>query len=64
MPIFEYVCIKCGNVFSVLTFSASEGKDKSCPSCGSRDVVKKLSSFSCSSSPGSSGGFSTGGGGG
>lgn len=64
MPIFEFVCMKCGNVFSVLIFGASEEKKTVCPSCSSRDVVKKLSSFSCSSSPGSSGGFSAGGGGG
>jgi len=64
MPIYEFVCSKCGNIFSVLTFSSSEEKAKACPSCGSPDVIKKLSSFSCSCSPSPSGGFSGGGGGG
>jgi putative FmdB family regulatory protein len=65
MPIYEYMCRACGNCFTVLTLSASAEKVV-CPSCGSTDCSKQLSSFSCSSTAGlsSGGGGSFGGGGG
>jgi putative FmdB family regulatory protein len=62
MPIYEYMCNKCGNIFSILVMSSSQGKKLSCPSCGAADVVKKVSTF-CSPSGGLGGGFGGGGGG-
>ncbi|GAB4389193.1 MAG: hypothetical protein Kow0025_13040 [Thermodesulfovibrionales bacterium] len=64
MPVYEYACLKCGGVFSVLRLSAT-AEEAVCPSCGSGDVEKKMSVFGCSvqggSSSGYSGGFSGGG---
>ncbi|MFA5354076.1 MAG: zinc ribbon domain-containing protein [Thermodesulfovibrionales bacterium] len=64
MPIYEYVCNGCQEVFSVLQSITAE-KDTRCPKCGSADVKKKVSSF-CSlggaglGSSGSFGGFGGG----
>lgn len=60
MPIYEYECRKCGDVFSVLKLGASE-VDTSCPKCKSSDTAKQVSSF-CSMGSGDSGGFVGGGG--
>jgi putative FmdB family regulatory protein len=69
MPIYEYACAKCGNVFSVLRLASSQEKT-TCPSCGSGDVSKRMSVFGCTihgghggrgGLSGSSGGFSAGG---
>lgn len=54
MPIYEYLCRQCDHVFSVLTFSRA-GEQPVCPSCGSTDVVKKMSVFGCSLHSGHSG---------
>lgn len=55
MPIYEYTCKKCGEGFMIFQRVGAE-KDTVCPSCGSKEVRKNLSSFSCSSSIGA--GFS------
>jgi putative FmdB family regulatory protein len=52
MPIYEYVCQNCKRTFSLLVLKLSDEK-KTCPDCGSGDVVKKLSTFSCGVQPGS-----------
>ena len=49
MPIYEYCCRKCNDLFSVLKSINAGGKDIECPKCGSTDVQKKVSSFSCCS---------------
>ena len=45
MPIYEYRCIKCGEVFSALKLAKKDDGAK-CPDCGSSDVKKQISSFS------------------
>lgn len=35
MPIYEYKCTKCENIFSKLESISSEEKVKDCPECGS-----------------------------
>jgi len=57
MPIYEFVCKKCGNEFEELVRS-SDSKVK-CPLCNSTRVEKCFSLFSssgeiCSPTPGSS----------
>jgi putative FmdB family regulatory protein len=47
MPIFEFVCGKCGEEFERLVFSSGLG-DVKCPKCDSDDVTKILSVFSSS----------------
>lgn len=48
MPIYEYKCIKCSNIFSALQSMSASEKDTICPACGSREVRKMLSTFSSS----------------
>lgn len=55
MPIYEYKCGKCDEMFSVLKLGSTE-VDTNCPKCGSSDTARKMSSF-CSIAPGSSGGM-------
>jgi len=72
MPIYEYKCSECGNVFEHLSFRSDSEDSVQCPSCGGEEAHKILSTFSsgspalggglsglsASSSCGSSGGFS------
>jgi putative FmdB family regulatory protein len=46
MPIYEYSCGKCKNIFSLLQSIGSSEKDTTCPKCGSNEVKKKFSLFS------------------
>lgn len=58
MPIFEYTCKGCGKRFEKLQKSGSACHAE-CPSCGSVEVQKELSTFSSagtSCSPASFGG--------
>ncbi|MDR2818939.1 MAG: zinc ribbon domain-containing protein [Desulfovibrio sp.] len=50
MPIFEYVCKKCGHEFEELVFG---GVMPSCPACGTEKTQKLMSR--CSHSSGKSG---------
>jgi len=54
MPIYEYICKKCNKPFAVLQKVGTEEKDTACSTCGSKNVKKLLSSFSCSSADGNS----------
>lgn len=42
MPIFEYVCKKCGHQFEQLVFSSDE-LVSACPKCGDNSVEKLMS---------------------
>ena len=44
MPIYEYRC-ECGYVFDELVESPKKSKKVVCPSCGSRKVKIKISTF-------------------
>jgi putative FmdB family regulatory protein len=70
MPIFNYKCDKCGNLFETLLKSRSE--EAVCPSCGSRELtpapnrisVGRSNTNSCpaqASCPAASGGCGCGG---
>ena len=68
MPIYEYICLKCNEKFSLLQAVKTSEKDTACPKCTSKDVKKIISSFCCSAGSGGgvssnipSGGFSGGG---
>ena len=67
MPIYEYTCNACEEIFALLQ-QAGDEEETACPKCGSKNVKKLVSSFSCSSSAdsgsssgGSFSGFSGGG---
>jgi len=48
MPIFEFECSDCQHPFEELVFG-SNTDDVLCPSCGSRQVRKKMSTFASKS---------------
>jgi len=72
MPIYEYICRDCGQPFEKMVRLSETQTSPTCPSCGSPDTRKQLSTFasrgassaggssysSNSSSCSSSGGFS------
>ncbi len=43
MPLFEYVCIDCGEKFEELVMSSSASVN--CPKCGSKNTTKQFSTF-------------------
>ena len=47
MPIYEFVCKKCGNTFEQLVFKSDPQSGYLCPICGDSDTCKLMSSFSC-----------------
>ena len=50
MPIYEFKCKKCGNLYETLCFR-SNGEDKGpCPACGGNESKKQLSIFSSAGS--------------
>lgn len=44
MPIYEFKCNKCGSHFEVLASIGGE-KGVSCQKCGSKNIIKLISSF-------------------
>lgn len=50
VPIFEFVCGKCGHRFEELVPSSYQ--EVECPACGSLDTQKQISSFSSISGSG------------
>jgi putative FmdB family regulatory protein len=53
MPIYEYICLKCNETFSVLQSLYPAEKKTECPKCTSSEVKKVISSFSCATGSGS-----------
>jgi putative FmdB family regulatory protein len=48
MPIYEYRCRKCGEVFEKIQKINEGGEHLTCPSCGGKKPEKVLSCFSSS----------------
>ena len=46
MPIYEFKCSKCGDVFEVMGSYAEREKEHACPKCGSSEVKQAISLFS------------------
>ncbi len=59
MPIYEYVCLKCNEKFSVLQSIFPSDRETKCPKCVSNQVKKTISSFSCASNSENSASVST-----
>ena len=53
MPIYEYRCRKCGEVFEKIQKVEEGAKSLKCPYCGAQKPEKVLSSFSSSKGSGS-----------
>ena len=45
MPVYEYVCRKCGHEFDELVLSAADRDQVPCPSCGAKRAGRQLSVF-------------------
>jgi putative FmdB family regulatory protein len=45
MPIYEFKCKKCGNIFETLFFSLQEKRQVSCPACQSKRTARVMSIF-------------------
>ncbi len=48
MPIFEYQCLECKEVFETLQLSRETSEDSQCPGCGSEKTEKLVSAFATS----------------
>lgn len=46
MPIYEFRCDSCQNVFEVLAMSRGEEAQTTCPSCGGEELSRVLSTCS------------------
>jgi putative FmdB family regulatory protein len=53
MPLYEFACRECGQPFEKLVRSANAIDAVTCPTCGSPEVKKKLSSFAATVGSGS-----------
>ncbi len=45
MPIYEFKCKKCGNVFEALFYSLREKLQVACPACQSKRTARLMSTF-------------------
>lgn len=62
MPIYEFRCSSCEDVFEELIFRKSEIQELVCPRCGATQVNQQMSTFACTSDSHSSASASGGGG--
>ena len=46
MPIYEFRCTECGQVFEELVMRSSDQQDLACPRCAAREVERVLSACS------------------
>jgi len=46
MPVYEFRCSKCDQVFEVMGTYADREKAQTCPKCGSTEVKQAISLFS------------------
>jgi putative FmdB family regulatory protein len=60
MPLFEYLCLACGQGFEKLQKSADE-EAPPCPACGAAKVQRQLSTFAAKTPSPSHSGCSGGG---
>jgi putative FmdB family regulatory protein len=47
MPLFEFMCDKCGEIFETLVLGSETVE---CPKCKNKNVIKQFSSFAAMSS--------------
>ncbi len=45
MPIYEFKCKKCGNIFETLFYSLQEKRQVACPACQSPKTERLMSTF-------------------
>ena len=54
MPIYEFICVECGNEFERLVWKSSENNKLQCPKCRSTNLEEKVSGFASLSTEGGS----------
>ena len=59
MPLFEYMCVRCGSTFEKLVRSSGP-QEIVCPKCKSTTVQKQISSFAVKGVGGGAGAFGGG----
>jgi len=57
MPIYEYRCTFCGEIFDVLQRVGEDGHDLTCPACDEPRPEKLMSMFAASDSDGENSSF-------
>lgn len=45
MPVYEYACMDCKKIVSVLVRRMSDDSTRSCPTCGGSDMHRLISGF-------------------
>lgn len=50
MPIYEYVCVKCGTKFELIQSIGDSEKEIKCPKCGTKGAERVFSVFAKKSS--------------
>ena len=53
MPIFEFKCLDCGNLFELLILNENEQTEMKCPACHSEEFQRVMSTTSYTMSGGS-----------
>jgi putative FmdB family regulatory protein len=46
MPIYEFKCLKCNDIFELLLMTNDQKLEPSCPKCHSREIERVLSAAS------------------
>jgi putative FmdB family regulatory protein len=59
MPIYEYTCPRCGNVFEELVSMRRASEPLPCPSCGYQETTRNLTTCATPGASKSSGGCGT-----
>ncbi len=62
MPMYEYVCDKCGERFSMLQPMSAAREGHRCPACGEKQTRRVMSSFATCGPTASGSGCGPGGG--
>ncbi len=52
MPLYEFRCLKCNDVFEILVISESDEVEMRCPYCKSEDFERVISSTNFTMGPG------------
>ena len=60
MPIFEYQCRECQEIFESLQLSRNREEDTECPRCGSERTERIVSTFATGGSDGLNAGSNCG----
>ncbi len=54
MPLYEFECVECHSSFEELVRVSAAADEPACPTCGSRQVRRKVSTFASKISGGGS----------